>query len=547
VLNLRAELEDKWSEIMYKSSVRKWEQAKQNIDDDFIRAISNWERQCTSSKAKHERELNAHKASLEDIKAYPALLEAAEQEFTVKENGRKETHDENVKAFESLLETWEEADKKNPGQYLKPKMIANFKEGNFQTPKEPEEKPNPEQYLKPKKPVKEKYPDKPSKHPKSWRRPPRNRPKVAQIRQNGKWINSMWDKDQRKDVPLREGWDPRNPAPHISGAIRPWCHDTQRSDHLDSLWRDLVMVADFEYNSGFELLANRLSKNKRQDRIVTLNVQHRMHPKIAEFNSSVVYGNEYHSGSKMVDRGVEMRLFGTPLKKDDSLVLLDTSLFGKEAMEQLDYGIRGKYVNVAEAKVIVEAIDDIARDLASIPHPDERYWEVAIISFYKAQAHAIERALRVSDVVEPSGGKFLDKKTKSVRIEVNVVDRFQGREADVVVLPMTRANDKGTLGFMTVLNRINVATSRARHRLILVGNARKLEEMGAKYDARNADDDAELSMTENAAPQNFVSQLIGHVQHHGRTMQIEPSDLRNDWKGIEIVRKPRQKRGGRRR
>ena len=58
------------------------------------------------------------------------------------------------------------------------------------------------------------------------------------------------------------------------------------------------------------------------------------------------------------------------------------------------------------------------------------------------------------------------------------------KEADVVLLPMTRANKRGSLGFMTVLNRINVATSRARHRLILIGNARQLEEMGAKYDAK---------------------------------------------------------------
>ncbi len=141
----------------------------------------------------------------------------------------------------------------------------------------------------------------------------------------------------------------------------------------------------------------------------------------------------------------------------------------------------------------------------------------------------------------------MDKKTKSVRIEVNVVDRFQGREADVVLLPMTRANKRGSLGFMTVLNRINVATSRARHRLILVGNARQLEEMGTKYDARNLDLDTESSMTENTAPQNIVSQLINHVQKNGRSLQISPKDLRNDWKDINLVRKPRngRKRGGR--
>ena len=545
VLNLRAELEDKWSEMMYKSSIRKWEQAKQKIDDNFIRDISNWERQCSSSKAKHERELIAHKESLAEIRAHPAKLKDAEQNFATKEKSRKRDHAEKTQKYESTLQAWEDAGKSTRGQ--KPKKPTNFKEGKFQPPKMPKEKPNPGRYQKPKKPEKEKYPDKPTKRPRSWRRPPRDRPKVAQMRINGKWINSMWDREKRKDVPLPDRWDPRSPAPHTSGAIRPWCCDEKRSDNLDRLWQDLVMVADFEYNSGFELLADRLSKNTRQDRIVTLNVQHRMHPKIAEFNSSVVYGNEYHSGSRMVDRGVPMKLLGTPLKKDDSLVLLDTSLFGKEAMEQLDHGRPGQYVNVAEAKVIVEAIDDIARDLASIPHPDERYWEIAIISFYKAQAHAIQRALRVSDVVESSGWKFVDKKTKSVRIEVNVVDRFQGREADVVVLPMTRANDRGSLGFMTVLNRINVATSRARHRLILVANTRKLEEMGAKYDARNADDDVELSMAENTAPQNFVSQLISHVKQHGRSMQIEPGDLRNDWRGIQLVRKPRHQKGGRRR
>ena len=107
----------------------------------------------------------------------------------------------------------------------------------------------------------------------------------------------------------------------------------------------------------------------------------------------------------------------------------------------------GRYVNVAEAG-IVEAIDDIAKDLASIPHRDDRYWEIAVISFYKAQA-ADSESPSCSDVVESNGWRFVDKKTKSVRIEVNVVDRFRGKEADVVLLPMTRANKRGSLGFMT--------------------------------------------------------------------------------------------------
>ena len=545
ILNLRADLEDKWSEISFDSQVRKWQDAKNKIDDDFIRAVANWERKCDSTKQAHERAVIAYKERQTAIKEYPKILAKAKEDFQAKENTREKQFTKKMAEYESLVNEWDSAEKKTRGP--KPKKPTAFKTGKFKTPKEPDALSNPGRYQKPKKPNKQAYPEEPKKRPKSWRRPPRNRPKVAQIRVKGKWINSMWDRDKRRDVPLRTGLNPRKPAPHTSGAIKPWCYEQKYSDSLDRLWRDLVMVADFEYNSGFELLAERLSKNKRNDRIVSLNVQHRMHPKIAEFNSQVVYGNEYHSGSQMVERGFPTRLLGTPLKKDDSLILLDTSLFGKEAMEQLDEGKPGRYVNVAEAKAIVEAIDDIAKDLASIPHPDERYWEIAVISFYKAHAAAIQKALRVSDVVESKGWHFVDKKTKTVRIEVNVVDGFQGRESDVVLLSMTRANKRGILGFIDRLNRINVATSRARHRLILVANTRKLEEMGAKYDARNADDDVELSMAENTAPQNFVSQLISHVKQHGRSMQIEPGDLRNDWRGIQLVRKPRHQKGGRRR
>ena len=545
VLNLRADLEDKWSVISYNAAIRKWEKEKEKIDDDFIRATSKWENDCRTSKAQHENKLKDHENSLQEIADYPAKLEAAEQIHNTEEEGRKKAHAQKIEEYELAIADWEEKPKKERGP--KPRSPGNYKERKFTAPTKPKEVNHPGRYQNPKKPVKSAYPEKPKQRPKTWRRLPVNRPKVRQMRMNNKWVDSMWDWKQKKEVPLPHNFDQRQPAKHNSNAIQPWCYNEQTSDWINRLWRELVMVADFEYNSGFELLAERLSNNQKQDRIVTLNVQHRMHPQIAEFNSSVVYGDQYFSGSRMVDRGVPMRLLGTPLRKDDSLVLLDTSLFGDEAMEKLDYGQRGKYVNVAEAKIIVEAIDDIARDLSTIPHPEDRYWEIAIISFYKAQANAIQRALRISDVVEPSGWKFLDKKTKSVRIEVNVVDRFQGREADVVLLPMTRANDKGKLGFMTVLNRINVATSRGKHRLILVGNARKLQEMGAKYDARNTEDDSDLSMTENAAPSNFVSQLLNHVQRHGKSLQVSPKDLRNDWSSIDLVRSSKNKKGGRKR
>jgi hypothetical protein len=86
---------------------------------------------------------------------------------------------------------------------------------------------------------------------------------------------------------------------------------------------------------------------------------------------------------------------------------------------------------------------------------------------------------------------------------------------------MTRANDRGKLGFMTVLNRINVATSRGKHRLILVGNVRKLKEMGAKYDARTGEDDSDLEYGRECCAEQFRLSVVGTCP---TTRQVSPSE-----------------------
>jgi len=543
ILNLRADLEDKWAEVVYDSQIKSRNKEIEKIDRDFSREIANWERKCKSTKKEHEMALEKYIERQAEIKIYPTILAKAEQDFQAVETAREKEHIRQITEYESLLEEWDSADKKTRG--LKPKKPTAFETRKFTPPKKPNVLQNPGEYQQPKKPQKKAYPEQPHEPEPSWRRPPRNMPKIRQLFDEEKeaLYNASWDWKNKKMVSLPKGKNPE-PARNPHDAIRAWCFDPNNSDSLGQLWKNLVMVSDLEYNSGFELFEGWLSNNKQKNRIISLNTQHRMHPKIAEFNSQVVYGNEYYSSSYMSNRGFPTRLFGTPLQKDDSLVLLDTSLLGEEAIE---VSIGTGKANVAEAKVVVEAIVDLARVLSSTPHPEGKYWEIGVISPYIAQAAVIRKALRISDIVQPFGHRFVDSETKSVRIEVNVVDRFQGREADVILLPLTRANNYGSLGFMTTLNRINVATSRARHRLILVGNAKMLKEMGKKHDARNVVEDDEGSMTENTAPQNFVSQLIDHVQKNGRSLQIYPKDLKIDWKGIDLVpsRENDRKRGGR--
>lgn len=82
--------------------------------------------------------------------------------------------------------------------------------------------------------------------------------------------------------------------------------------------------------------------------------------------------------------------------------------------------------------------------------------EIAVITFYGAQAGALERHLK---------GKF-----PNLKLRVDVVDNFQGMERDIVLVSTVRSNNKGNLGFARELERINVAFSRARRLLIVVGN-----------------------------------------------------------------------------
>ena len=88
VLNLRADLEDKWSDISFDSK-SEMADAKKKIDDDFIRAVANWERKCDSTKQTHERAVIAYKERQTAIKEYPKILAKAKEDFQAKENTEK--------------------------------------------------------------------------------------------------------------------------------------------------------------------------------------------------------------------------------------------------------------------------------------------------------------------------------------------------------------------------------------------------------------------------------------------------------------------------
>lgn len=188
-----------------------------------------------------------------------------------------------------------------------------------------------------------------------------------------------------------------------------------------------------------------------------LTVQHRMHEGIMRFPSA-----RFYEGKLCAHPSVAARLLHAPGVDAPPLLFLDTS--GKAFFEDRGEGQPSLH-NVGEAALVVAH----ARALLAAGVAAD---EVAVITPYAAQAAAIGDALQ------------------DTAIEVDTVDAFQGREKEAILVSLVRSNDEGRLGFLEDLRRLNVALTRAKRHLFVVGDAGTLARHEA-YDAlvRRAQED----------------------------------------------------------
>lgn len=131
--------------------------------------------------------------------------------------------------------------------------------------------------------------------------------------------------------------------------------------------------------------------------------------------------------------------------------------------ERQERRIGTTYWNAAELHAIREALRVLQFYAAQLTET----LTVGVISGYSGQAIELRRALRRDDA-----------QWANVRIAVNPVDSFQGQERDVVFYSIVRSNQAGDVGFLRSEERINVALSRAREALIIVGDAQFCERTG---------------------------------------------------------------------
>lgn len=117
-------------------------------------------------------------------------------------------------------------------------------------------------------------------------------------------------------------------------------------------------------------------------------------------------------------------------------------------------------INRAEAELTLLALETYFKKIGKERILDERL-DVGVISPYRAQVQYLRRLFKKREFFKPY---------RSL-ISVNTVDGFQGQERDIILISLVRANDEGQIGFLRDLRRMNVAITRARMKLIILGDA----------------------------------------------------------------------------
>lgn len=189
---------------------------------------------------------------------------------------------------------------------------------------------------------------------------------------------------------------------------------------------------------------------KQKPEVVTLlTMQYRMNEEIMRFSSDWFYGGKVQSAPEVKDRSV--------LDFDIPMLWIDTADMNcREEFVGESYG----RINKTEAQLTLAALqlyfDKIGKERVLAERID-----VGIISPYRAQVQHLRQMIKQEPYFKPY---------RSL-ISVNTVDGFQGQERDVILISLVRSNDEGQIGFLRDLRRMNVAITRARMKLIILGDA----------------------------------------------------------------------------
>lgn len=181
--------------------------------------------------------------------------------------------------------------------------------------------------------------------------------------------------------------------------------------------------------------------------VVLLEEQYRMNEQIMAHSSKIFYQNKLQAHPTVAQK--------TLFLNDSPMLFIDTAGCG------FDEKIEGTSVaNPEEASFLLKHLQNYSKELEN----NHIRANIAVIAPYKSQVKILEELFRQDSFFE----------SYQKRIQINTVDSFQGQERDVVYISLTRSNSEGEIGFLSDIRRMNVAMTRAKYKLVMIGDSATL-------------------------------------------------------------------------
>lgn len=187
--------------------------------------------------------------------------------------------------------------------------------------------------------------------------------------------------------------------------------------------------------------------------VALLEEQYRMNELIMRFSSKIFYHDKLKAHASVAQH----KLFSS----DSPLAFIDTAGCGFEEKSE-----GTSTTNPEEAAFLFTHLTQLISELEK-HYKKENFPTIAVISPYKEQIYVLQDQLLHSPVLQIYGDK----------ISVNTIDSFQGQERDVVYISMTRSNTENKIGFLSDIRRMNVAMTRARKKLVVIGDSGTLSHL----------------------------------------------------------------------
>jgi superfamily I DNA and/or RNA helicase len=191
-----------------------------------------------------------------------------------------------------------------------------------------------------------------------------------------------------------------------------------------------------------------------------LEVQYRMHEQIMQFSSEQFYDGRLVAAPTVAHAGLDA--YDLAFAPDLPVEFLDTAGFG---MQEITIPESRSTANPEEADLLLKRLAQLLEPYDQADHETDPL-SIGVIAPYRAQINYLKDAVEENDELS---GLLLHR-----QLSVGTVDSFQGQERDIIAISLTRSNAHGEIGFLSDIRRMNVGMTRARKKLLLIGDSSTL-------------------------------------------------------------------------